>query len=149
MRRDGFTLVEALIACAILYTGMGLLWDGYLMHQKLQVRLESEVDALNELASVSELLSRDAETCKARPSQGPLLEVALPTGEGVVRWRDTARGLEREGVDHKVRVFKSLRARELAIETLGTRMLVLARLRGPADEVDTVMARIVPIGSKR
>ena len=149
MRRDGFTLVEALVASAILYTGMNVLWDGFLMHQRLQVKLDAEVDALSDLASVSEQLTQDAQGCKARPSQGALLEVALPTGAGVVRWRDTAKGLEREGADRTVRRFASLRAHELAVETVGPRMVVLARLHGPGDEVDTVLARAIPIGSAR
>lgn len=148
MRRDGFTLLEALIASAILYTGMHVLWDGYLTHRKLQAKLDREVDALTDLASASELLSRDAVACTARPSAGALA-VNLPGKAGVARWRDTAKGLEREDTDRSVRRFPSLRATALAIETVGPRMVVVARLRGPGDEVDTVIARAVPIGSER
>lgn len=148
MRRNGFTLLEALIASAILYAGMNVLWDGYLTHHKLQAKLDREVDALTDLASVSELLSRDAEACTARPSAGEKA-VNLPNREGVIRWRATEKGLEREDSNHAVRRFPSLACSELAIEVVGPRMVVLARVRGPGDDADTVLARAVPIGSQR
>ncbi len=150
MRRSnfhGFTLIEALLALAVICSGITLLWDGYLTHLKLQARLDGEVDALTDLAAVSEQLSLDADATTALP-HATAAEVTLPTRDGLVRWNETAAGLERHAADGRARRWPSLHARALAIETVGARMIVLATVRGPGD-ADALLARAIPIGSAR
>ena len=148
-QRNAFTLLEALLAASILWMGVGLLWDGYVTHLKLQAKLDSEVDSLSELTTVCEQLSLDADAVTALPRQKAWADVTLPTAGGVVRWADSQAGLERHDPDGHTRLFARLHARELTIETIGPRMLVVAALRAAGDDADTVVARVIPIGAKR
>ena len=145
--RRAFTLVEALIALTIVSTGMGLFWDGYIVHARLQARLDAEVDALDDLSGACEQLGVDADAVTARP-QVRADGFDLPTRDGLVHWTAAARGLTRSAPDGRTRVYPTLKARNMTVETVGPRMLVLATLAGPRN-ADALVARALPIGSAR
>jgi len=146
--RRGFTLVETLLALSIISTGIGLLWNGYLVHARLQARLDREVDALDDLAGACEQLGQDADATTALPRQLGPAALDLPTRAGVVHWTDGPTGLERRGADGHLRRFRTLHARSLAVETAGPRMVLVAALLSPGG-VDAAVARAIPIGSLR
>jgi hypothetical protein len=143
--KTAFTLLEALIAATIVWTGVALLWDGFIVHRKLQARLAAEVDALSDLASVCEQLSLDAAASRGARAQGGAL--ALATSEGDVTWAAGDRGLERRA-GGRTRRFASLASGRFVLEPAGPRVLLVAKVRCPADDADTVIARALPAGVK-
>jgi len=93
-RSKAFTLVEALLATAIMGLAFSVLWDAQHVNSRAQVRVDREADLVSELCELSEALSQDTETSTHAVVGLSSLSLSGPRGE-LARYSGSPNGLVR------------------------------------------------------